>query len=220
LNAVPRTLEQAYRSEKAADEYDMRHRRTATRRRVTRREVRLVAELLGRPGPKGLLIDAACGTGRISEGLRVWGWEIVALDASLDMLKQGVQARRLQAERAVNASIFRLPYGDKKADGMVCIRFMHHLPEKNQRLVVLEELARVCRGPLVVSIWTRCNLQFLRRRLKNLLGRRGSARYPLNLRSFRKEAKQAGLEVRKIRRLFPLISETMYVLLSPTGRAS
>jgi SAM-dependent methyltransferase len=206
-------LEEAYRSREAAREYDLRHKRTAARRWVTRREARLVAGLLDGPGENRMILDAACGTGRISALLKARGWEVLSVDASLDMLKRGFQSKSEEGRLVANATLFDLPLEDKGLDGAVSLRFLHHLPERAARTAVLKELARVTRGPIVLSFWGRFNLQSLRRRLKRLSGRRPSARYTLGRKRLEEEAGAAGLRVRKIRCLFPWISETLYALL-------
>ena len=208
-------LEAAYRSREAAEAYDSRHRATFVRRCVTHREVRLVAKLL-RGLPEGsLVLDAACGAGRIASRLEMEGWEVIGLDASRDMLEKGIGTGSLAAGRTVAGSVFKLPFGGRSVAGGVCIRFLHHLSGRKERLAALGELCRVARGPVVVSVWTAFNLQHLRRIIRGFLGRRSSARRTVDLRLFRKELASAGITVERIRFLYPFVSETVYLLIHP-----
>jgi SAM-dependent methyltransferase len=201
----------------AAEEYFSRHRHTAARRRASRRESRLVARLLASlPGSNGaLLLDAACGTGRTSATLVERGRNVLSIDVSWDMLHKGIETDNIAPGKAVVGSIFHLPFGDKTFSGGVCIRFMHHLPESYQRLAALKELCRVVRGSIVISLWTRFNIQHVRRRIKRLLGRRPSTRHTMPLAQMKKEVKSAGLRMKRVRFLYPFISETVYLLIHP-----
>jgi len=131
----------------------------------------------------------------------------------MDMIRSGLESRALEKGRVVAASLFRLPFQDRSLVSCACLRFLHHLPDRAQRVAALSELARVARGPLVVSLWTGVNYQSLRGRVKRLLGRRPSQRHALPLRAFREEAERAGLSVKRIRFLFRFVSETAYVRL-------
>jgi SAM-dependent methyltransferase len=212
---LPEDLDKAYRSDEAAAEYFARHRKNPIRRMVSRREQRIVTELLA-PLPEGAdLLDAACGAGRISAALAEAGWNPLGMDASAVMILKGIEAKHITPGGAALGSISMLPFRDRTFDGGVCIRFMHHLAGKEQRLTALEELRRVVQGPIVVSFWTRFNVQHMRRCIKRLFGRRPSARHALRLKQYKNEVKSAGLSVKRVRFLYPFVSETVYLLIHP-----
>lgn len=208
-------LTEAYRTPAAAEAYSRRHRQSWTRRAVTRREARLVSNLLDGLPRSARLLDAACGLGRIASPLRLKGWSFLSMDLSRNMLVRGVGEGNLESNGSVVGSVFCLPLKRKTMDGCICIRFLHHLREEAHRVTVLRELGRVVDGPIVVSLWSRFDYQSLRRWIKQRLGRRPSARHPVSLDALKREAEAAGLEVRRICFLYRLVSETLYVLLIP-----
>jgi len=213
-----RPLDEAYRSSDAAEEYYTRHRRSAVRKIVSNRETLLISRLLAEVPKKATVLDAACGTGRISSALRDMGWRIVSVDASKDMLQKGLEGKTHLKNAAVNGSIYQIPLCDGSMTGAVSIRFFHHLPDRRLRLDALNELKRVSAGPIVVSIWTGFNFQALRRKVKIWRGRRPSLRFSFKLNDFSEEAATVGLEVKKVLFLYRFVSETAYLLLAPTDK--
>lgn len=167
--------------------------------------------------PDARVLDAACGTGRITAHLRDEGRRVFSTDASLDMLHQGMEAGTLAPGRAAAASIFRLPFADKSMEACTCLRFLHHVERRAERIAALRELCRVTAGRIVFSCWTRFNVQFLRRRVKRFLGRRPGARFAVSLRVLRREIEEAGLAVERVRFLYPCISETVYISARPAA---
>lgn len=136
------------------------------------------------------------------------------------MLLKGLGEGNLESNGSVVGSVFRLPLRSKTMDGCICIRFLHHLGEEAHRVTVLREFGRVVDGPIVVSLWSRFDYQSLRRWIKQRMGRRPSARHPVSIDAFKREADAAGLEVRRIRFLYRLISETLYAQLIPKATDS
>lgn len=217
-------LEDAYRSNSAAEEYFGRHRKSAIRRFVSLREARIVMSLLrkggfhgdrGQPGgaERNWILDAPCGTGRMTSFLQAKGIEAATLDSSFQMIVRGKAAGIVPGSRAVAGTLNALPFRDKAFRGAICIRFMHHLDEPEVRISVLRELRRTVDGPVVISVWAGPSIQWTRRSLKKSFGRRPSSRFRNELPIFEKEAAQAGWRIEKIRYLFRFVSETAYVLL-------
>jgi len=218
-------LESAYRSAEAADEYFVRHQKSHTRRWVSRRETRLVLDLLhagfgalhdsGRKAPHlgRPVLDAPCGTGRLTAHLRSAGYDPIACDSSVDMIRRGTDGDAIGPGRSIGGSLFALPFGDGVFAGAVCVRFMHHLESGAERRAVLGELRRVVAGPVVASVWTGVSVPRLRRSIKSALGRRGSSRFCVPLATLRQDARSAGWQIEKVRYLFAFMAETAYLLL-------
>lgn len=127
------------------------------------RDPRLVAALLARhlaPGP-ALLLDAPCGTGRLTPVLAARG-RTVGLDVSAPMLAEA--RRAVQGGAAwVAGDVARLPFRDGTFDAVVCCRLLHHLREPAALEAVLRELVRVSRGLVIASFWDAGSLPALRR---------------------------------------------------------
>ncbi|WP_344875916.1 class I SAM-dependent methyltransferase [Nonomuraea antimicrobica] len=98
--------------------------------------------------PKGMALDAACGTGRYAALLSGDGHQVIGVDGSPDMLARA-RARVPQAE-FLRGDLSRLPVPDATADLVVCALALTHVPALDP---VLAEFARVLRpgGSVVIS---------------------------------------------------------------------
>lgn len=98
--------------------------------------------------PAGLALDAACGTGRMSELLAGRGHRVLGVDGSPDMLDRA-RARVPGGEFRLG-DLHRLPVADDEVDLVVCSLALTHVPDLRP---VFAEFARVLRpgGHLVTS---------------------------------------------------------------------
>jgi ubiquinone/menaquinone biosynthesis C-methylase UbiE len=116
------------------------------------REERAIALALRRFRRGSTVLDAACGTGRITALLQRNGFRATGCDVSLAMM--AVAHRRLTSlgyeVPLVEGSVEHLPYPDRSFDAATCIGLLMHL-DAGVRVRALRELARVSRGPLVVQ---------------------------------------------------------------------
>jgi SAM-dependent methyltransferase len=103
----------------------------------------LLAEL-----PPGRILDAACGTGRHSVWLAARGYEVVGVDASLDMLAKA--RAKLPGTRFEPGELTALPLPDASVDAALCALALVHVQDLHPALA---ELARVVRpgGKIVIS---------------------------------------------------------------------
>lgn len=106
--------------------------------------------MLGLLDPDWVVGDLGCGTGQVSAELAPYVRQVIAVDASAEML----QAARRRLQAFDNVSIRRgrleaLPIADGELDGAALMLVLPHLPEPG---VVLREAARALkpRGRLVV----------------------------------------------------------------------
>lgn len=107
----------------------------------------LVRPLMERAEP-GVVIDAACGTGRHTEWLVEQGHEVLAFDTSPDML--AIARAKVPGARFAEADLHDLPVPDASADLVVVTLALSHVRDLGP---VFAEVARVLRpgGRLVVS---------------------------------------------------------------------
>lgn len=98
--------------------------------------------------PAGVALDAACGTGRFSEGLARRGHQVIGVDSSPDML--ALARRRVPDARFESGDLTQLPLPVTSVDMVVCALALAHLPSLDP---VMTEFARVLRpgGHLIVS---------------------------------------------------------------------
>lgn len=98
----------------------------------------------------GLILDLACGTGRLSRALRARGNCVVALDVAWHMAQT---ARASAGVPAVVGDAFQLPFGNGVFDAVAALRLAFHYPDLFH---LLGEMARVTRpgGVLVLDTST------------------------------------------------------------------
>ncbi len=163
---LPREMLQAQKSEIVArdaqvDAYD----RMAFLNHFGRVEIPLTRRALAAQ-PSDLLLEAGCGTGRMTRILSSSARELVAMDFSFESLR--VNRGKLQATRAANvhlvqADLCRLPFADCAFDRIVSSQVLEHVPGPDARAAAVAGLARVLRpgGTLALSAYkhsllTRC----------------------------------------------------------------
>jgi SAM-dependent methyltransferase len=130
--------------------------------RAAGRDPRTIARLLARHGVRGAVLDAPCGTGRITPALKRLGQRVVALDLSASML---ASAGERVPGVALQGSVFALPVRDRAFDVVVSCRFLHHLHDDDTRRAALAELTRASDRLLVASFWDSASWPALRVRI-------------------------------------------------------
>jgi len=88
----------------------------------------------------GRLLDAGCGSGKYALPLRMRGFDVVALDVSLDALKT---AKKRSAGRKLDigllaGNVYQLPFSDSSFDVIWCYGVLQHLLLKERELAVCE----------------------------------------------------------------------------------
>ena len=147
-------------SERAAA-YRRKFERSFTRRLSARREHKLVERALTGAlarvaSAKPVLLDYPCGAGRFAPLFAARADRYIAGDNSPHMVEI---TRTVLEEAGLGDKLVRTTEGDARAmeieddavDLAACMRLLHHFREREDRVRVLAELARVSRGPLVTS---------------------------------------------------------------------
>lgn len=174
-------------------------------RRTDRLERSAIEELMSLvPDSPGAWLDVPAGAGRLT-GLLPAG--SLRADRNLAMLR----ACPPDAPR-ICASAHQLPFADGSFDGVLCMRLLHHIHGADERRRILAELARVSRGPVILSFFHAVSLQHLRRKLRRLLGKPRSGRGALRLAVLRADLHAAGLELVAARPLRRFVSEQWVLL--------
>ena len=155
---LPREMLQAQKSEIAArdaqvEDYD----RMAFLNYFGKVEIPLTRRALA-PQPGDRLLEAGCGTGRMTRLLSPSVRELVAMDFSFESLR--VNRRKLQAASAANvhlvqADLCHLPFADCAFDRIVSSQVLEHVPGPAARAAAVAGLARVLRpgGTLALSAY-------------------------------------------------------------------
>ena len=180
--------------------YDEPGRAARYRERSARRDAEEWALLAGlldtlEPAPRTAL-DAPCGTGRIAERLLARGLEVTCGDLSPAMRAES-EARL--AGRAGYRGTVALdleapgPEAPAPADLVVCLRFLHHLPDGAHRARVFAGLRALARRDVLLSFHHPVSAHNLSRALRRLVGGARGDRHTLTPGALRTEAAAAGL---------------------------
>lgn len=147
--------------------YFEKHRGGLARRISDWRDHQIARKALIMAGRPGSVLDVPCGTGRF------WGLltedperVIHACDYSQDMIDVGLKYRPPHITRRIKTfqgSAFALPVADNFVDNIFCIRLIHHLGKKEDRLRLLTELHRVTASTVIISLWVDGNIKAWRR---------------------------------------------------------
>jgi len=116
-----------YQTDDVAEEYDSK-RFSRGGRLIDRREKEAVLDAIG-PVDGESILEVACGTGRFTVMLAERGADIIGLDISGPMLKQGrekAQAVSVAGNvKFMRGDAARLPFPDNHFDTVVAMRFFH-----------------------------------------------------------------------------------------------
>jgi ubiquinone/menaquinone biosynthesis C-methylase UbiE len=89
---------------------------------------------------RGRLLDAGCGCGKYALPLRMRGFDVVAMDVSLDALKMAGE-RSMHRNLDVGllaANVYQMPFSDGSFDVIWCYGVLQHLLLKERELALLE----------------------------------------------------------------------------------
>jgi ubiquinone/menaquinone biosynthesis C-methylase UbiE len=120
----------------------------------------IVSELLARRSDERLILDVACGTGKIAIAMAGLGGNVVAVDAAMGMLQQcSANAKEAGVTHHVlftNGSAGNLPYRDNTFDMVLSFRFLHLFPREGYPDLI-RDMARVVKpgGYVMVEIKNR-----------------------------------------------------------------
>jgi len=150
------TAKHVYTEKRIASDYDAKRFRSWRGKTVDRRERTYIAEgiaQLSGQSPNQMVLDAPSGTGRLTEELLQRGYRVVAVDISLEMMRQGEADRNLRSlpnfVGYVCADLEHLPFRSGALDVTCSLRVMGHLPPEVKRRV-LDEFRRVSRVGAVI----------------------------------------------------------------------
>jgi 2-polyprenyl-3-methyl-5-hydroxy-6-metoxy-1,4-benzoquinol methylase len=157
--------ERAFRSQESA-EYDLLYAGY-----TDAVEVPAVVRRIGRP--TGPVLDAGCGTGRITRALVDLGAPVIAVDYSDACLRRMLERCAGGRVLAVQSDLRSIPLRSRAVSGVTCMEVHQHVRDAD-RPRFLAELARVLvqDGILVISTFN-YNLMF---RAWSLLGNEGARR--------------------------------------------
>ncbi len=197
-----------YMDPSVAASYERRRFHSVVGKVVDHLEKEALRRALRQLPPGSSVCEVASGTGRMTEVLLEACYPTLATDISPAMLSiaRGKLSSKEGLQGVVLCDATSLPFQTGSFDAVVAVRFMSHLPPP-VRTLVWEELARICRSRVIVSVQMPFSLKFLHRyiiRFKEPI----EPPYSIPLRTLKQEAMNARLRLDAIRYSFPLVAET------------
>lgn len=191
-----------------------------------RREQGCIERALANVPPGSKVLDLPCGAGRLLPLLHRLGYHITEADYSPHMVDHARQlwqqyVTSTPAASAVSVTfetqdVMKTTYPDKHFDATVCNRLFHHFTESATRVSALRELARITKGPVIVSYFDSGTLDAQFKKIVNLLrGKKLKGRIPIPMSTFLADATAAGLRFDQNFPTRPMISPQTYVRLLP-----
>ncbi|MFB6162693.1 MAG: class I SAM-dependent methyltransferase [Halococcoides sp.] len=149
-----------YQADEVAEEYEAK-RFSRGGRLVDRTEKGAVLDALS-PVEDDRILEIACGTGRFSVALAERGADVIGLDISGAMLRQGHAKAAAAGVRPdtefLRGDAARLPFPDDHFDAVLAMRFFHLVDDP---AAFLSEIERVSRRQIVFDTFDRPSLRSL-----------------------------------------------------------
>jgi SAM-dependent methyltransferase len=120
-------------------------------------------EMLDTVPKKGRILDAGCGSGKYSLPLKMRGFDVVGMDASLAalrMLSESSKSRDIEID-ILAGNIFQLPFTDGSFDIVWCYGVLQHLLSK-ERESAIGEFRRILRteGLLFIEVFGKDDMRY------------------------------------------------------------
>lgn len=192
--------------------YDQRRFTSLWGKGVDRLEKRALRGAMRGLPPDALVLELACGTGRMTEAAVAMGYRVLGLDISFGMLRN---AQRKVGQSAKVVGLVRsqaesLPVPDGAVDAVMTYRFLHHLGASDRQRVY-REMRRVSRRYAVLQFSTTRSILFWLRQWRDRWKGK-EPRIGLPHRRFIRELEAAGFTERATSWALPGLAETYVTL--------
>lgn len=151
-----------------------------------------------------MILDVPSGYGRFSDLLLDKAESLVSCDISFHMVKR-TKERALLSDRhftVVADAKQGLPFKNAAFDGLLCMRFFHHVHNPEERKAILKEFARISSCWVILSYYRMNFFHFIQRKLRRTL-KRGQTRIKMIPgKEFHEEVRRAGFNIDKNFSLF------------------
>ncbi|MBX3676542.1 MAG: class I SAM-dependent methyltransferase [Rhodocyclaceae bacterium] len=147
-----------------ARKYFHKHNTGFWRRLSTWREVGMARKALELAGQPRSVLDLPCGTGRFWAMLAEQpDRRIYVADNSQSMIDAGLELRppavTARIEKSFCCSAFDTGLPDNFVECVFSIRLLHHIEKSADRVLMLQEFARISSGTVIVSLWVDGNFR-------------------------------------------------------------
>lgn len=184
-----------------AERYFRKHQTGFWRRLSNWREQGMARKALHLAGDPASVLDLPCGTGRfwtvLAENTER---QIFGADDSLEMINVGLVMLPQEVTRRLETfqcSAFSIPKPDNFVENVFCMRLLHHIGDKQDRLDLFREFARVASRSVIFSLWVDGNYKAWRRHRREQRPRRREDwnRFVIDRATIEAECAKSGLEI-------------------------
>ena len=176
IDAGPETsaeYQTQYQSLENAMEYNEEYKEEMFKRWSTRREYALLERLLSSQERCERLLDLPCGGGRLSPQIGRFTNLLVESDIGLGQVRYAREHNTLEIPRVyITSTAFKLPLKDNSVDAVVCIRLNHHMPTRQEREQLMNEILRVSRRFVIMTYFDYHSLKNTLRRIRRPFNRK------------------------------------------------
>ena len=167
-------------------------------RRKEQAELRLV-ERAFKVIPRGRVLDAPCGGGRVALHLSGLGYEMTAADLSdamIEIARENIAAagRAIPVEKQ---DLEQLTFPDRHFDSIISFRLFHHFPSRQIREQVVRELCRVAKDCVALSYFSPYSFTSMKRKMRAARGGRKSQKHSTPLSEVKGYFERCGFELVK-----------------------
>ena len=181
---------------------------------VSRRELCIVRQLLSiAKSPDRTLLDTPSGYGRFTRVFLDRDFDITSADLNLYVLQY---QRRLFVDisNPVVANVLNLPFGSERFYTVFNFRLLQHFSSEKKRLRTLNELYRVSKKWVIVSVYIKSSVHALIKKASTHKGMITMIDFVL----WEREIKSAGFKIVAFRRVLPLMHAQTIFLLEKSSR--
>ena len=182
------------------------------------REKGCIARALAKIPHGSNVLILPCGTGKKIPLLKELGYIVTAADPSIDMIAMARHYTGPHGKDCIEKTdsfhvvdIYQTKFADNCFDAVIFECIFSDIKKPELRYQVLEELRRICAGPIVFPLVYETGIIFA---LKNLIRtQRSKRRVSIDLNAVTAEIRRAGLVIEKWIPLQPFFSKEWYIVL-------
>ncbi len=106
------------------------------------------------------VLDAGCGNGRLVKLFMGKNIAYTGCDNNLEFIK--IAKKNYPDNNFILGDLMKMPFQDESFDDIFCIAALHHIPGKEYRQKVVQEIRRVLKagGLLILTNWDRYTIDF------------------------------------------------------------
>lgn len=197
-------------------DYERTRYRRWDQKLVDAREKRILGKIFKKiRGDIQILLDVPCGYGRFSGLVLGQKVDLLSSDISFEMVKRACQ-RSPHPERhhaLVTDAKQGLPFKTSAIDGLLSMRFFHHIHRSREREAVLKEFARISSRWIILSFYQTNFLHALQRKLRGRMKKNQRKIAMIRYKELKQALEGAGLQAVKVFSLFKGIHAQKIILI-------